>query len=48
VRDGAAEVRLAAGSGFGVTPETKLIRELQDLQTVQGLRFINGRGEGDA
>ena len=47
VRDGAAEVRLAAGSGFGVMPQTKLIRELQDLQTVQNLRLINGHSDAD-
>jgi DNA polymerase-3 subunit alpha len=39
IRDAANEARVEAGGGFGVTPTTDLIRELQTTSCVQSVRF---------
>ena len=40
VREHGAEIRVQAGNGYGIQPGTPLIRDLQDLNTINDMSFI--------
>ncbi len=40
VRENGAEIRVQAGTGYGIQPGTPLIRDLQDLNAINDMSFI--------